>query len=260
MSRQQRRQAEREKAKRLAELKRAAPPPTQQALAGQAEVLLDILEQDRDGRRAGATADAAHAGYERSMKAHFRADGLACRNGCAHCCHAYVSVSAPEALLAARAVRALPKKRRAAVIERVQATDTRTRGLPPEDRKGAGATPCPLLDPDTDACTVYAARPLSCRAELSTDAEACARMVQGLDAERLSPVLALRLKILYSSALALAAKGVGLRAGVLEFNAALRIALEGSDTEARWLAGEDLFAPAAVHDAARADIDRALSR
>ncbi|MCP5368665.1 MAG: YkgJ family cysteine cluster protein [Hyphomicrobiales bacterium] len=261
-SRQQRRLAAREKAKRLADLRRAAPLPDQAGLAGQAEVLADLLG-GAGPRRAGDAADAAHRGYERSVARHFKGGGgpgreLACAAGCAHCCHAYISVSAPEALLAARAVRALPRDRREAALARVRATDESTRGRAPDDRKGAGALPCPLLDPADGRCTIYADRPLSCRAELSADADACERLVAGAAAARPVPVLPFKLKIMYGGALALAARQVGLQAGVLEYNAALRVALDTPDAEARWLAGEDVFAAAAVHPEARAQIDRAL--
>ncbi|SIS69851.1 Putative zinc-or iron-chelating domain-containing protein [Roseivivax lentus] len=41
---------------------------------------------------------------------------------------------------------------------------------------------CPALDPATRLCRIYAARPMICRTYLSTDAEACARIAEGVPA------------------------------------------------------------------------------
>ena len=256
-TRQQRRLAEKQKAKRLVQLARTAPLPSPSGLKEQSEVLLDLLNKTNGGFRASHVADATHQGFERSMNRHFKAKGLACRQGCAFCCHSYVSVSSLEALLVAHTILSLPEQRRDAVIVKVHEIDERTRGLSPEERTGKGALPCPLLR--ENRCSVYAVRPLSCRAEMSTDASACERLINGLKAERLSPVLPSNLKIMYSSALAVATKQLGLQAGIYEFNAALRIALDTKDAESRWLAGEDVFAPAVVHPTARNMIGKTLS-
>ncbi len=256
-TRQQRRLEDKQKAKRLAKLARAAPAPSRAGLAEQAEVLLGVLQNTGNERRASHAADAAHGGFDRSMTEHFKAKNVACRQGCAFCCHAYVSVSAPEALLAARTIRSLPEPRQTTALARIRETDDRTRGLPLEDRIGSGALPCPLLV--DNRCSVYNVRPFGCRAEMSTDASACEKLVNGLDARKISPALPPNLKMMYSSALAVAVKNVGLTAGIYEFNAALRIAVDSDDAEKRWLAGEDLFAPAAIHPSARRKIDEALA-
>jgi hypothetical protein len=255
-TRRQRRLEDKQKAKRLAKLARSAPPPSRAGLAEQTEVLLGVLQNAGDGRRASHAADAAHRGFDRSMAEHFRAKDVACRRGCAFCCHAYVSVSVPEALLVARTIRSLPEPRRSTALARIREIDDRTRGRPPEERIGEGALPCPLLV--DNRCSVYDVRPFGCRAEMSTDASACERLVNGLDARKISPVLPPNLKMMYSSALAVAVKNVGLTAGIHEFNAALRIAVDSEDAEERWLAGEDLFAAAAIHPSARKKIEEAL--
>ena len=96
--------------------------------------------------------------------------GWDCRMGCAHCCHHPVGLTLPEAQLLAATIQALPAAKRDqltnAVIDAAQAT------------AGAlwtelTALPCPLLDGE-GACSVYADRPIPCRALGSLDALACA--------------------------------------------------------------------------------------
>ncbi len=254
-TRQQRRRQRQDDAKRLAKLARSAPAPSPAALAEQAEVFHAVLAKDADLVRASRAADAAHRGFDQSLARHFRDPGIACRKGCAFCCHAYVAVSAPEALLAAQRLRSLPEPERTLAAARVREIDHRTRELAPRDRAGRWI-PCPMLE--DGRCRIYDVRPFSCRAEMSMDAGACESLAAGKDARVRSPALAPALKIMYSTALAVAARRAGLSGGVYEFNAALRIALDGDDTEARWLAGEDVFAAAVIHPEARDAIDRAL--
>ncbi|MBK8908153.1 MAG: hypothetical protein IPM60_09660 [Rhodospirillales bacterium] len=233
---------------------RSAPLPDRAGLTAQVAILHGVLSNAGNSRRARDAADAAHRAFDRSMARHFRAEALACRRGCSFCCHAYVAASAPEALLAAAAVRAWPRAQRDAAVARIRATDDRTRGLAPHQRIGP-EMPCPMLV--DGRCSAYGVRPFSCRAEVSMDAGACERLMHGEPARRLAPAFPHRLKMMESTALAVAASKVGLRAGILEFNAALRIAIDADDAEARWLRGEDVFADAAVHPAAWAANDQA---
>lgn len=235
-------------------LARSAPLPDRTGLTAQVAVLHAVLANARNSRRAREAADTAHGAFDRSMTRHFQGDGLACRRGCSFCCHAYVAVSAPEALLVAATIRSWPRGQRDAAIASIRATDDRTRGLAPHQRTGR-EMPCPLLV--DGRCSAYAVRPFSCRAEVSMDAGACERLMDGEPARRLAPAFPHRLKMMESTALAVAATRAGVRAGILEFNAALRIAVDVMDAEARWLRGEDVFAAAAVHPTAREANDQA---
>jgi len=257
LTRQQRRQDKRAREKRRGEWARSAPKPSSAACAEQTDVLLGILEQTGDGDRATKAASIAHAGFERSLAAHFDANRakVACRQGCAFCCHTYVSVLAPEALRAARAVTTLRQPDRDAAIERIRAADGRTRGLDPDARKGQWLA-CPMLI--DNRCSIYTARPLACRAEMSINAADCETVVGGSEGQVTAPAFPVQLKVMYSSALALAVKHAGLRTEIYEFNAALSIAVETPDAEVRWLKGEDIFSPAAIHPSVRARIDQAL--
>ncbi len=80
---------------------------------------------------------------------------LACRAGCAGCCHHHLSVFAVEAEEARAAVEALPAPIRARVEEQAREVIER------EDRGEPVA--CPLLV--DDRCSIYESRPLICRTQ-----------------------------------------------------------------------------------------------
>ncbi|MEC7583266.1 MAG: YkgJ family cysteine cluster protein [Planctomycetota bacterium] len=92
-----------------------------------------------------------------------------CRVGCTHCCRHPVGVTFPEAQLLAAAIRALPAREREAITGRVFASARATTQTPWE---GLTDQACPLLD-EHGACSLYAERPIPCRALGSLDASAC---------------------------------------------------------------------------------------
>ena len=163
------------------------------------------------------------------------ADTIACRAGCAHCCKSWVSATAPEILFLAAVIRSRGDKD--AVAKRAAAT----RGLDFAAR-AKRVTPCPLLT-EAEDCSAYAARPLACRGAASTDAGACRRGYTELSGEGI-PVPPFF--ILQRAGHAIAMRGAFKRAGLphisYELNEALTVALSTPDAEARWLAGEDIFA------------------
>jgi len=96
---------------------------------------------------------------------------LACRQGCAHCCHQRVGATVPEALAifaTLEATRSLAELRQ--LRERVERAYHSTRGLT-RDERNSPEHPCPLLE--NDLCSVYEVRPLACRGVHSLDEQAC---------------------------------------------------------------------------------------
>lgn len=167
----------------------------------------------------------------------------ACREGCAWCCYQTVGTTVPEVL---RLVEHLRHTAGAgelqALRQRVAEAEQRRRALAPGPR-GRAALPCPLL---VDArCVAYAARPLTCRGDNSSDAGACeAALATGRRAA--VPVYApqQRLHTLVLDGLRAGLEEVGLDGSLLELTAALGIALDVPDAGARWLRGEPVFAAA----------------
>jgi len=106
-----------------------------------------------------ALADAAWAALQPGVE---RGGALACRAGCAACCHQRVAVLPAEADLIARHLRAGDPAACAARRVRLAAP------------RGARA-PCPFLDGGAHdgACAIYAVRPLRCRGLHSRNAAVC---------------------------------------------------------------------------------------
>ena len=105
------------------------------------------------GRCASTAAAASHwdRRYDRSVPQEF---ALACRQGCAHCCCQTVLVYAPEFF------------RIAALLRERAETSVVMRGAAEEWNAPNGAgnrgISCPVLS--DNACSIYDARPLNCRA------------------------------------------------------------------------------------------------
>jgi uncharacterized protein len=162
---------------------------------------------------------------------------LACAKGCGHCCHGWVSASAPEVLYAAKEIR---RRNDAKVLAAIADTALATKNLTPAERMRQ-PTPCPLLK--DGACTIYEWRPMLGRILASTDAAACQRAFMEQSGEPLpipSPFLAAR--GVFGVVTVAALKQAGLTYHFYEFNAALETALSREDAESAWLQGEDVFA------------------
>jgi Fe-S-cluster containining protein len=207
------------------------------ALAALMRVLHELIAEARD---AGTIAPVMHFLHANMRAAERHAPGhlLACRRGCTHCCHTFVSARAPELLFVKAAIRGRDRETASADVE---ATHAVTGTLGPGER-GAIAQPCPMLR--DGACRIYAARPMTCRMAVSQSAEACARaFAPGAGPEPVPiPEQYPTLRRGYSLALAGALRRAGFPAWSYEFNAGLRAALARTDAEAAWLAGEDVFA------------------
>lgn len=107
---------------------------------------------------------------------------IACRIGCTACCLGLFPITQLDALRLRRAMEELKRtdpERAQRVTERARAAidrlaplfpgDPATGVLPDDDAAqerffdSAGDEPCPALDPETGACELYAARPITCR-------------------------------------------------------------------------------------------------
>jgi Fe-S-cluster containining protein len=162
---------------------------------------------------------------------------VACKKGCAHCCHIWVSVTIPEVLFVAKALR---RRNNSATADKVKAAHLATG---PFDFVARGAHPhaCPLLE--EDLCSVYPIRPRACRFAASFDAEICARSYrQSANEDIPTPTGSVLARNGYAMALAIALKHAQLPHHLYEFHVALARAMEIDDAERQWLAGVDVFA------------------
>jgi Fe-S-cluster containining protein len=160
---------------------------------------------------------------------------VACRKGCAHCCHVWVSVTAPEAIYISKQVR----QRAQPILDRVKTAHLKTRDFQ-FGGQGRPPVPCPLLS--ENLCSIYEFRPTACRFAASENAAICERSYRLSHEQIPTPLTHLRGRGTYAVALACALRRATLPYAAYEFNAALTRALEREDAEAAWLGGEDIFA------------------
>jgi Fe-S-cluster containining protein len=84
---------------------------------------------------------------------------VVCRPGCTPCCHGHFDISQSDALRLREGLSDL-QHRDPARAARVQ---ERSREVVARNRELADYEPCPVLDPQTGTCDLYAARPITCR-------------------------------------------------------------------------------------------------
>jgi hypothetical protein len=174
---------------------------------------------------------------------------IACKAGCAYCCHLYVQVTPLEAIGLARAIRAQGAEALTAVKERVAATFAKTAGKDAAYRNVL-ALPCPLLV--DGQCSVYAARPFVCRGANSADVDACRRGMGNASGVPLPTFVHQR--TVYAAVGNGAAQGLrdsGVDPDLLELVAALRLALEHDDPLTAWRSGALDFTPALCVEVAK---------
>ena len=114
-----------------------------------------------------------------SRAAALAGEHLACRPGCTPCCIGPFPITSLDAERLREGLRLLAPDRRAEVLDRARADVAAMRGTFPGDRDAGvlggdddaiesflsehGERPCPVLDPASGTCVLYAHRPVSCR-------------------------------------------------------------------------------------------------
>lgn len=215
------------------------------------EELVAIRDGDAGERAEGleSLARARHADLEDAVEEAFAGSpegeatrrAVACRKGCSFCCHINVSVTIPEAILVATALRGDYREFAAAV----DATAAQTAGLS-EIERFRRAVPCPMLK--DGACGIYDVRPTACRAYLATDARKCeASLESARTVGTPSPVESLAYPQQISAAInggvLQACADAGLQSCAVELSQATALMLRDDTAVTRWLNGETVFEP-----------------
>ena len=227
-----------------------------------ANTAFGLLRQDRSlsaTSQLGKKAMEATSTLTASLLSRAPEGALACREGCAHCCHQRVGVTVPEALAIFATLEATRSPAELGGLgERVERAYRATRGLT-RDERNSPEHACPLLD--NGLCSVYEVRPLACRGAHSTDEQACRSKLHDREQraayERgelpghsfVEPVRAVHA---ISAGLQLGLhEGLGLDMRPLDLTAALHVLLsEAAETKAqRWFEGSPAFAEAYGGDA-----------
>lgn len=254
MSRQDRRRKLREwKALGKAVLARGLPyPPKREATLGVALHLRAKLGEAHNKARAAQAGETAVRLYTLTKANDPAPAQVACKQGCAYCCHLSVTATAPEIFAIAARLRA---EREPDALQALLEMADRTANLDRAARV-AGQLPCMLLE--EGLCSVYASRPISCRSLLSREVEPCIETYEGREAQipvpRAAAVIATDCRIALCAALLAA----GLSSDGYELSAALRVVLSDEDSEAKWLAGEPVFSGVLVDDARPPETDQEI--
>jgi Fe-S-cluster containining protein len=173
----------------------------------------------------------------------------ACARGCSWCCRGVkVEATVPEVLAIAESFRAGRCSEDVAALARDATERARAlRDLDAETR-WARKTPCRFLDEASGACTIYAVRPLACRAHASFDATACEDAAADPSAEAPIPRHMVPAHVFGTLKMALVAavEDAGLDARNFELANAVAVAMNEPNATLRWLRGERLFDQASI--------------
>jgi len=211
------------------------------AMFAHTRALERTLGHHRDRERGSAAARAYHAGIELSQQSAPPERPVACRAGCSLCCHNWISVTAPEVLLIARALRA--GERGGEMVAAVHQAATQGMGLDRDERLERRLA-CPLLV--DGLCSVYPVRPLACRSFFSFSLQACQKVFD-LEGEDIPvPRNAMVLRGVHDRCLWAALKAQGLPHQTYELSHALSLMLQHDDAEEAWLGGTDILAEATM--------------
>ena len=171
---------------------------------------------------------------------------VACRAGCSWCCNfTSVLTSAAEVLRIAAYLRAkLAPEDLQAITKRLAQRTAHISALP-EERRGRARIPCALLV--NQRCSIYPVRPLACMGVTSSNAAACeASYRSGWTRPIPNGPRHLGIAVDVRTGMTESLTHAGLDGSGLDLTIALRIALETPDIADRWLAGEPVFAAAAL--------------
>lgn len=142
---------------------------------------IQVASDDQTYARFVQAAVRAKTSRQRVMWLHRAADvvshaaestgSVACRQGCAHCCHIPITITRPEALYISSMTSRPIVQSPVGVIDTADVNDNRHVGVAAEDgpwRHHIGV-PCPFLV--NNQCSIYKARPLACRYHFSLDTD-----------------------------------------------------------------------------------------
>jgi Fe-S-cluster containining protein len=211
------------------------------------------FDSEREEARVRKTVDAAAAraqtvrmyGRLAALQGAVIAQGkvtFACQRGCAYCCHLRVQVRPHDAFVLAEYVQTrFTAEQRARVLLRIEENLLRIAPLTPEQHTRAGI-PCALLE--DGSCSVYEARPASCRKYYSVSVETCRNAFNDPSAPLTGEIEDEQVR-LAGNAVALGyAKGLedaGYDATQYELHYALHRALTRPKAEARYRKGKRPF-------------------
>jgi Fe-S-cluster containining protein len=214
------------------------------------EIVLDarLLRAVLEAERGGAGDDLRQAGPLRALaRSQLRHDArlasapdahtLACRAGCAWCCHFTIDVRAVEVFAILDHLDAgFTPERRAQVLAAARANAAALQGLDDVGRMALNVR-CPFLADGT--CSIYPVRPQTCRNYHATDAAGCRSSWENPHDLDIDPEFApgvYQVGGAHVEAFGEVLREAGFDADAYELNAALVCAAEDPDARERFLA------------------------
>ena len=169
---------------------------------------------------------------------------MACRPGCSYCCHLRVEIRPHDAFVLARHIETrFTAQQRARALAKLEANLARIAPLSPQQHIRAGI-PCALLD--DGVCSVYDARPVTCRKYHSLSVDVCRNAFEDTSAPLTGEIEDEQVR-LAGNAVALGyAKGLddaGYDAALYELHYAVHKALTDPKTGKRYRRGKRAFVP-----------------
>jgi Fe-S-cluster containining protein len=167
---------------------------------------------------------------------------LACSQGCSWCCHFTVDVRAVEVIRILDALERLAPAQRERIEREIAANSAALASLD-DVRRMQMNVKCPFLE--AGACTIYAARPQTCRNYHATDAAGCKRSFEepeNLDIDPEFAPLTYQIGGAHVEAFSNALRDAGYEVAAYEMNTALHAALADSALRARFEARVQPFA------------------
>jgi Fe-S-cluster containining protein len=149
------------------------------------------LKDERRHAAADLTRGPLHAYLQSTLRHDQRltaapdAANLACKAGCAWCCHFTVDVRAVEAIAISQWIeRQLAPVQRARIEQAARANNELLKTLDPAARARQNIQ-CPCLE--NDRCTIYPVRPQTCRNYHATDAAGCKQSFEQPENDAIDP-------------------------------------------------------------------------
>ena len=160
---------------------------------------------------------------------------LACRAGCTWCCHFSVDVRAVEVFSILDFVdRSLPSEERDRIYAEVRANSAKLKGMDDMERMRRNVK-CPFLS--AGRCSIYEARPQTCRNYHATDVVGCQQSFEDPDNLDIDPEFAplvFQAGGAHVDAFMRALRKAGYDTDVYEMNSAIEAALSEPDARGRF--------------------------
>jgi Fe-S-cluster containining protein len=207
-----------------------------------------LVADERDRATAEIASEGPLVAYARSQSRHEQrlaeagdASTLACRAGCSWCCHFTIDVRAVEVFRILDHLATLPATEQQRIRERIAKNAQMVQRLNESERARTNIE-CAFLN--EGRCSIYLARPQTCRNYHATDAAGCQQAFEHPENEDIDPDFA---PLVYQSghahveAFANAMASAGYETDVYEMNTALAAALSEPSTRARFLSKVQAF-------------------